>query len=234
MAHALDCCAVEWRVTPMRRLLFLVGAGLLVATFSGPVAAAERTEHCAGLESFSSSAAPSPSLSLDDLDLAAGERIRIEFTPWDVPASAWLALTHTGTGVFEFVAGSAPGPLEVTVPATGRYDLDFHADALVLLTVTCDAAPDTDTDTDGDGILDAVDLCADTVLPDVFPKYDAKRYKADTAGELTARKSPTYTLADTGGCSATQIINAMNLGSGHLKYGLSRSALEQWIASVGS
>ena len=41
-----------------------------------------------------------------------------------------------------------------------------------------------------------------------------------------------YSLADTRGCSGTQIIDAMGLGVGHSRFGISKGALEVWIAQV--
>lgn len=42
------------------------------------------------------------------------------------------------------------------------------------------------------------------------------------------RPSP-YTLADTAGCSGPQIVEAMHLGKGHLKHGISKGALRKWV-----
>jgi hypothetical protein len=40
------------------------------------------------------------------------------------------------------------------------------------------------------------------------------------------------TLSDTGGCSATQIVEAMDLGLGHEWFGITRPHLERWVESV--
>jgi hypothetical protein len=37
-----------------------------------------------------------------------------------------------------------------------------------------------------------------------------------------------YTVSDTGGCSATQIIEEMGLGGGHARFGITKSVLEDW------
>jgi hypothetical protein len=43
----------------------------------------------------------------------------------------------------------------------------------------------------------------------------------------------TFTVADTGGCSCEQIIEAWDLGQGHTKFGCSTGVMLQWIAYVG-
>ena len=88
-----------------------------------------------------------------------------------------------------------------------------------------------DADADGDGVLDADDLCADTV-PDAFPQLQKNRYAANSEGELVSqlKNAPTYTLDDTAGCSASQIIVLADAGAGHERFGLSRSMLEAFIA----
>jgi hypothetical protein len=77
------------------------------------------------------------------------------------------------------------------------------------------------------------DLCPGTVLPDVLARHLKKnRYAATVDGFASTDGVVVYTLADTGGCSATQIIERAGLGKGHTKFGISRSALEAWIASI--
>jgi hypothetical protein len=90
-------------------------------------------------------------------------------------------------------------------------------------------------DSDGDGVLDPDDVCPATVVPDE-PTDGLKknRFAADASGAfLDGEGTPSgYTLVDTGGCSATQIIERAELGTGHTRFGISRSALEAWIASL--
>lgn len=91
------------------------------------------------------------------------------------------------------------------------------------------------TDADGDGVLDADDQCADTDLSADDPESPKKnRFYADADGNFVDGDGNLsgYTIADTGGCSRQQIIAAAGLGGGHERFGISRSALEAWIASV--
>ena len=91
-------------------------------------------------------------------------------------------------------------------------------------------------DDDADGVLDEDDWCPGTVLPDVAPQLKPSRYWVTESGDFVsdAPNAPTYSMADTAGCSASQIIDELGLGGGHARFGLSRSALEQWIDAVGS
>jgi dienelactone hydrolase len=108
---------------------------------------------------------------------------------------------------------------------------------------TCDYTPDSD----GDGVSDPYDHCADTVLPDQLvalsaaPTANARtttaqqnRFAADVDGRFVAASGVDsgYTVADTGGCSAAQIIAGSGLGQGHSQFGLTLEALDAWVAGL--
>jgi hypothetical protein len=88
-------------------------------------------------------------------------------------------------------------------------------------------------DEDGDGVSDPDDSCAGTVLPDRFPELKTNRYAANATGTFVSglRNAPVYTAVQTKGCSGIQIIALEGLGAGHIRYGLSRSSLEAFIAA---
>ncbi|WES64705.1 hypothetical protein P0L94_01225 [Microbacter sp. GSS18] len=92
-------------------------------------------------------------------------------------------------------------------------------------------------DSDGDGVSDAFDLCPGTVLgeADEPPSPKKNRFWADDAGEFVdaTGSASGWSIEDTAGCSAAQIIEAAGLGQGHTRFGITRSALEQWAASAG-
>lgn len=91
------------------------------------------------------------------------------------------------------------------------------------------------SDADADGVDDTRDLCAGTVLPDTFSRVQkANRLGADDAGAVRYGDGTDsgYTLTDTGGCSALQIIDRAGLGNGHTRYGLSTGALLAWVSRV--
>lgn len=93
--------------------------------------------------------------------------------------------------------------------------------------------PNDDADEDGDGVLGPDDLCDGTTSDVGEFMLLPNRYALDEFGAFVDGKGDEsiYTLADTGGCSATQIIEEMGLGRGHSKFGISASVLDAWIAS---
>lgn len=87
-------------------------------------------------------------------------------------------------------------------------------------------------DTDGDGVIDRDDRCPDTELPEPMPpRWKRNRYLANGSGvfvDPVGREAGT-TLADTAGCSGTQIIEAADLHRHHTRFGLTRRAIERWV-----
>lgn len=100
----------------------------------------------------------------------------------------------------------------------------------------CNGLVDDLPDTDGDGVLDADDRCPGTVLPDQpTVGLTGARFAAQADGTFDSGVDGfdgVFTLDDTAGCSGTQIIAAQGLGAGHTKFGVSRSALEAFVASL--
>ncbi len=143
--------------------------------------------------------------------------------------------------------------LTVTVTEAGedRYREVYESEPLaegetrnigVELTETID--PDTgdvivtvepvDVDSDGDGVPDTDDVCPGTTLDDPPDRIKNNRYYADANGDfidLTGTWSG-YTVTDTGGCDEDQIIDALDLGIGHSRFGITRSALQDWLAQL--
>jgi hypothetical protein len=141
------------------------------------------------------------------------------------PAFAGLGITEPNgpigiQGAFRNPATAAP----VSIPSN--------------LTIQYDAEADTDCD----GVPNSADVCPDTVLPEQnVPSVGlgTNRFALtddDDVFDTTAprgkgpRKS--FTLQDTAGCSCEQIIAALGLGEGHVKFGCSISAMEEWIDSL--
>lgn len=96
-------------------------------------------------------------------------------------------------------------------------------------------------DGDGDGVPDEDDICPETIIPDpVIPtsgELGVNRYAlvdADTMFDTNTAQNDgaTYTTADTGGCNATQIADALGLGASHYEKGITKSALETWIEGL--
>lgn len=96
-------------------------------------------------------------------------------------------------------------------------------------------------DDDNDGILDDVDVCLDTVIPEAVPsvRLGVNRFAlVDGDGEFDTTspkgKGPrrSYTIEDTAGCSCEQIIEMGELGLGHTKFGCSISVMDDWVELV--
>lgn len=96
-------------------------------------------------------------------------------------------------------------------------------------------------DADSDGILDAEDVCSDT-MAETLGTFDLKpnRYYLDSSGSFVDGDGEAVlddygtpiTVGATGGCSATQIIDEAELGKGLDRFGITRSALLDWIAGL--
>jgi len=91
------------------------------------------------------------------------------------------------------------------------------------------------TDADGDGILDEVDFCPSTVLPDGLPTVELKpSHYADTDGDGIFEVGPgmtdsSFTLEDTAGCTCEQIVDFLpGMKKGLQKYGCPQGIMEEW------
>jgi predicted extracellular nuclease len=98
-------------------------------------------------------------------------------------------------------------------------------------------------DEDGDGVLDPVDVCPNTVIPEGVPTerlgtnrwalvdgdgaFDSTHPQIGRRGNVSS-----LTIWDTGGCSCEQIIDALGLGQGHEKFGCSTGVMKVWIDLV--
>jgi hypothetical protein len=101
-----------------------------------------------------------------------------------------------------------------------------------------------DPDDDGDGVDDDLDLCPETAASDadagVPSVYLGKNRWADIDGDgvfdtiKPNGKGPQlyFDMVDTAGCSCAQIIEELDLGNGHSKFGCSISAMRDWSAIV--
>jgi len=96
-------------------------------------------------------------------------------------------------------------------------------------------------DDDGDRIPNDQDACPDTVIPESVPtkRLGTNRFAlvdGDTDFDTKAPKGKgprkAFTIEDTAGCSCEQIIEELGLGKGHVKFGCSISAMEEWVEAV--
>ena len=96
-------------------------------------------------------------------------------------------------------------------------------------------------DSDGDGVLDDVDVCPGTVIPEGVPTDSlGVNHFALVDGDFIFDTTPpkgkgpqaSFTTEDTAGCSCEQIIEALHLGKGHEKFGCSLGAMRNWVDLV--
>jgi len=98
-------------------------------------------------------------------------------------------------------------------------------------------------DSDSDGVLDLLDNCPGTTIPESVPTTGQLKpnHWALTDGDFEfdtvtkgKGKGPnrSYSTADTAGCSCEQIIEAQGLGNGLSKYGCSIGVMDSWVELV--
>jgi hypothetical protein len=104
------------------------------------------------------------------------------------------------------------GEVTYTIPEDGAYGFWWSVDAgNATWVLGCDPAPDTD----GDGVADTDDECPDTELPETTQAKKKNRYVANADGQFVGvvdGQPLGISVADTGGCSGEQIIEAAGLG----------------------
>ncbi|MCJ7591703.1 MAG: PQQ-binding-like beta-propeller repeat protein [Woeseiaceae bacterium] len=102
-------------------------------------------------------------------------------------------------------------------------------------------AMQTVDDSDGDNVADRVDACPNTIIPESVPtlvlkpnQYALTSSIVSSDGLLYFQSSSNtkFTTADTRGCSCEQIVAALGLGNGALKFGCSKSQMRAWILGL--
>jgi hypothetical protein len=90
-------------------------------------------------------------------------------------------------------------------------------------------------DEDGDGVLDADDACPGTTLgdPPDEPMKNRFYYNTETGTFVDGEGTDSgIDIAATAGCDEDQIIDALELGNGHERFGLTKGALQDWLDSL--
>jgi hypothetical protein len=127
---------------------------------------------------------------------------------------------EAGTGEFFFLRsdGYTQGELYANGRAYPDWDLAFS------LTI--------ETDADGDGVEATDDACPGTTDDSALAptRLNPNHYWTTPDGFVDRDGHVVYSLADTGGCSASQIIDAAGLGAGHTRHGIPDGALRAWVA----
>ncbi|MGI9221702.1 MAG: Ig-like domain-containing protein [Woeseiaceae bacterium] len=174
-----------------------------------------------------------PDLTNQMLNIPAADRYSFNFGGSSQALDHALTSTETDSFVrgFEFARGNADTPNNLVNEDTTVLRSSDH-DGLVLYLAK---------DSDQDGVLDEVDYCPDTVIPEGAPtKSLGKNRFALTDGDfIFDTNAPngngpgrSYSTTDTAGCSCEQIIDAQGLGNGHSKFGCSIGVMDGWISFV--
>lgn len=94
-------------------------------------------------------------------------------------------------------------------------------------------------DSDLDGILDGIDQCAGTTIPEGIEQLQSNRFALfDDDGVFDTKppngKGPqeSFTIEDTAGCSCTQIAEELGLGLGQAKFGCPVGVMRNWVDSI--
>jgi predicted extracellular nuclease len=143
----------------------------------------------------------------------------------------------TSEGLDELVTDYAYGrgnadAAEILVEDGGTVLRSSDHDGLVLFLIK---------DSDGDGVTDNLDVCPGTVIPEGaamvelgvnnWALHDDDR-TFDTAPPAGVGPQRSFDIFDTAGCSCEQIVAEQHLGNGHLKFGCSIGAMQNWVDLV--
>jgi len=145
------------------------------------------------------------------------------------------ALTSTGLDElvrdFQFGRGNSDAAVDLINDDSTPLRSSDH-DGLVLFMIK---------DSDGDGVMDNVDMCMGTMIPEgaamvelgvnSWALNDDDRI-FDTTPSKGKKPKVSYDIFDTAGCSCEQIVEAQHLGNGHLKFGCSIGAMKNWVDIV--
>ena len=217
----------------VRLIVLMLIAAATIAVPAGAAVAAE-SDGCAALNgsnfdglAFSGGVSGPTFAAGDELIMTAG-------LPWTVgpPTATTLTVNFAVVGTDGY-----PGTVGYIIPADGAYTVGWVANGgNAMWDVRCLSADGGDAD--ADGVADADDICEDTILPDEPTNgLKGKRFAAQTDGIFDSGDGSLdalYSIADTAGCSGTQIIASEGLKGAHGKFGISQRALEAFIASVSA
>jgi len=189
---------------------------------------------------------------VDDLDAMIPGLTATSLPQYDV-CGAGSALLGTSvialTGANLLPGGSCTFDVELQVPAATPADTYHNTTSSlnqlgipVAEPATASLVVVTEVDDDEDGVLDDLDACLGTVIPESVPTVRlGVNHFALVDDDLVFDTTPpngtgpglVFTTTDTRGCSCEQIIDALGLGKGHEKFGCSISAMLDWVELVG-
>ena len=145
------------------------------------------------------------------VEVVLGETYALEIDNWDCTG---------GVPMIVFNSGYADG--------AAYYGQSTHPSTDLMFRIVIETS-----DADGDGVVDAADVCADTTFTAGPAKLKRNQFWSPSAdGFVDGTGVIGFTLEDTAGCSAQQIVVEAGLGKGHLKTGLSIGEMRAWVAAV--
>jgi len=230
------------------KLMGAIGAalGLLVAVSAAPASAApgstvvSSTYSCASFEGLVVTA---PSVTYNGVGLQSGETITVTVSP-AASGDRVQILAAIGLSMI-FAGGSATEPVSYTSKTSTVYTLQWSyvgADSSLPRTWTFDCSsasgsvappPVVTADDDRDGVANSADSCSGTTLPDKVSRQAAGSYYANSSKNFVdgTGRAANITVADAGGCSATQIAKALGLSKNQSRSGISLTQLTNWAGS---
>lgn len=145
------------------------------------------------------------------------------------------ALTSTGLDElitdFSFGRGNADAAVDLINDETTPLRSSDH-DGLVLF---------MNKDSDGDGVMDDVDMCMGTMIPEgaAMIRLGVNRWALNDDDRLFDTTPPngtgpqlSFDIFDTAGCSCEQIVETQGFGNGHIKFGCSNEVMTDWVEFV--
>lgn len=194
-----------------------------------------------------------------DAEFGAGEAIRFEGRGYDAEdgfladeAFTWFQETRPIGAGRKLMAHLPEGRHQIRLRVKDSQGLtnedsieiavfaDADGDRVADPSDNCRYTPNPDQeDRDGDGVGTVCDVCSDTLIPEPVPtrRLGVNRFALvdsdgifDTAKPKGKGPDRHYTLADTWGCSCSQIIERLGLGKGHVKFGCSIGVMDRALS----
>ena len=137
-------------------------------------------------------------------------------------------LSNLVTG-FEYARGNADSPASLVNNDESALRASDHDGLVVFIQM----------DSDNDTVLDVVDMCEATSVPEVTPSKGVKPnhfalLDGDILFDTKGKAKDSFSLVDTMGCSCEQIVEQQGLGKGHIKHGCSTGVMKNWVDFVSN
>lgn len=232
------------RTTSLAAIGAVIGLALAAMTAVAPASAAKPSpsqpaaaQYSCGY--FSGLTVTGDYVAVNSIGLKAGEVIGVTVSP--AREGDMIILSGGGNGIF-FEDAPATEGLQFRAPADGSYNLGWSLEASgtrpssLTWSFTCSTGSGSTggtSDADRDGVADSADACSGTTLPDSVRRAVAGRYYAQSTGRFVDGTGAFsgVTVADAGGCSATQIAKSLGLRKTDAQSGITLSALQNWAAT---